>query len=72
MARKPKVTRYELWHSPSENSYSMFGANDDRSRHLLEKDAVLLTTFDATSWEDACRQQHEYLGWEPYRPLDPD
>jgi hypothetical protein len=30
----------------------------------------LLKVFEAESWEDACRQYHEWQGWEPYRPMD--
>lgn len=29
-----------------------------------------LKTFEASSWEDAARQYHEWQGWEPYRPPD--
>ena len=30
----------------------------------------LLKVFEAESWEDACRQYHEWQGWEPYKPMD--
>ena len=29
----------------------------------------LLKVFEATSWNDAMRQYHEWQGWEPYRPM---
>lgn len=25
--------------------------------------------FTARDWNDACRQQHEFLGWQPYKPM---
>jgi hypothetical protein len=30
----------------------------------------LLKVFEAESWEDACRQYHEWQGWEPYKPME--
>ena len=30
----------------------------------------LLAAFEAATWEDARRQQHEFLGWDPYRPME--
>lgn len=27
----------------------------------------LLKTFEADSWQDACRQYHEWQRWEPYQ-----
>lgn len=29
----------------------------------------LLKVFEATSWDDAMRQYHEWQGWEPYKPM---
>lgn len=28
----------------------------------------LLKVFEADSWEDACRQYHEWQGWDEYKP----
>lgn len=30
----------------------------------------LLKVFEAESWDDACRQYHEWQGWEPYKPME--
>jgi hypothetical protein len=29
----------------------------------------LVKVFEATSWNDAMRQYHEWQGWEPYKPM---
>jgi len=65
------MNKYELWYSASDNSYTMFPAGYKGSA-ILEGDAVLQETFEAPTWEDARRQQHEFLGWEPYVPFDYD
>ncbi|MEM7234015.1 MAG: hypothetical protein AAF517_17690 [Planctomycetota bacterium] len=61
---------YELWWSEEEPSYSFFPESNESARGLHPIDAQLVRTFEARSWEDACRQKHEFLGWEPYRPMD--
>lgn len=32
-------------------------------------DHSAVKVFVARDWADACRQQHEFLGWEPYKPM---
>jgi hypothetical protein len=32
----------------------------------------LLKTFEAISYNDAMRQYHEFMGWEPYKPMVED
>ena len=63
------MNKYELWHSNKECSYTMIPAGY-RAGAMLEDDAVLQETFEAPTWEDAQRQKHEFLGWEPYVPFD--
>jgi hypothetical protein len=66
--------KYELWHSREGSSdiYTLHAADKPRESVkgvALESDAKLIRIFDANTWEDACRQQHEFLGWEPYKPM---
>lgn len=59
--------RYELWHSESEGCHTFFPSNqrpDD-----LEPDARLIWTVEAATWEEAQAAKHQFLGWEPYRPM---
>jgi hypothetical protein len=60
--------KYELW--KSGNSYSFFPENDTTLRGLLDADAKRLTVIEAETWEDAQRLKHEFLGWEPYKPME--
>lgn len=32
----------------------------------------LLHVIEAESWEEACREYHRRMGWEPYREESPD
>jgi hypothetical protein len=61
--------KYELWHSESESSYDRFASGDKGNADMLPPDAHLIWTVEAESWDDACRKQHEFLGWEPYKPV---
>jgi len=65
------MPKYELWYSKTEHCHTMFPeGHPQKSALLLEDDATLQKVFEASDWNDACRQQHEYLGWEPYVPME--
>jgi hypothetical protein len=63
--------KYELWHSRDGQSdiYTLLAVGASRDRSLPEPDARVVWTVEADTWDDACRQQHEFLGWEPYKPM---
>ena len=61
---------YELWYSLSTDSYSFFPINNNSARKLLESDAVIIQCIEAENWEEACRFQHKYLGWEDYKKVE--
>jgi ADP-ribosylglycohydrolase len=31
---------------------------------------TIIAVFEGPDWEDCMRQYHEFMGWEPYRPMD--
>lgn len=64
------VIMYELWFSQSENSYAFFEKGSTNNYNLLEKDAKLIWSVEASSWEEAQSKKHEFLGWEPYIPME--
>lgn len=55
------MNKYELWCSEKEQSYTLLIAGHNSSE--LEEDAELLTTFEASSYIEACFKQNEFLGW---------
>jgi len=59
--------KYELW--KESDGYSFFPEDNVRMRSLLGAEAVLLLTVEAASWEEAQSKKHEFLGWEPYKPM---
>lgn len=66
------MKKYDLWFSPSENSYA-FSESSVHHDMGLEEDAEIIWSVEADSWQEACAKQHEYLGWEPYKPfVDPE
>lgn len=64
--------KYELWQSKGDSSLTMLPENYRWKKAILEDDAALLKVFEAPTWEDAQRQKHEFLGWEPYKPFPAD
>lgn len=66
------MTKYELWHSEQEVSYT-FCAAGRAHQAVLPADARCIWTVEADSWEEAATQRNIYLGWEPYKPMiDPE
>jgi hypothetical protein len=63
--------KYELWHSPNGRTdiYTLLAAGAPRAAALLEPDATVVWTVEAETWDEACRKQHEFLGWDPYKPM---
>lgn len=68
-----ELKRYELWEEYDENgricSHTFFPEDNESVRKLLEPDAKLVKEIWASSWEDACKQEHEFFGWKPYVPM---
>lgn len=62
------MTKYELWHSEQEVSYTFCEAGRAHQA-FLPADARCIWTVEADSWEEAQTQKHIYLGWEPYKPM---
>jgi hypothetical protein len=63
------VEKYELWEAKKEGeatSLSFFPESNCSARALLEPEAVLIWTCEATSWTEACTKRNEFLGWAPY------
>lgn len=58
---------YKLWHSESESCYTFFPSNQGPDD--LPEDARLIWTVEVSSWEAAQTAKHDFLGWEPCRPM---
>ena len=63
--------KYELWHSKHGDCdvHSLMAQDALDKQVTLEPNAVVIWTVDAASWDEARRKQHEFLGWEPYKPM---
>jgi len=64
------MTRYELWYSEEEESFASFEKVDERNRKLLPADARKIWEVEAETWEEAQIKIHEFMGWEPYKPMN--
>ncbi len=63
------MPKYVLYHSEEECSYTFLEEGNSFNLNSLPQDAKLMWQVEAKSWEIACMKKHEYLGWEPYKPL---
>jgi hypothetical protein len=63
--------KFELWQNADKSSVTLIPAGSEQHRRLIEPDATLIWTVEADSFEAALAAQHEYLGWEPYKPWRP-
>ena len=63
------MTKYELWFSSSECSYTFIESSDPQKYSLMELDSKLIWCVEASSVDEAQTLKHEYLGWEPYKPM---
>jgi hypothetical protein len=59
---------YVLYFSEMENSYTFIEKKSAGSQKLPE-DALLIWEVNAISWEAANQLKHDFLGWEPYKPM---
>lgn len=60
--------KYELWYS--DGSHTFFPEDNENARQLLEPDAELVTIFEADTWDDACAQRNQFLGWGDSQPME--
>lgn len=66
--------RFECWRNAdtSDGAELTFGYEESitalRKAGLLLDDAVLLYTFDASTWFEAMSEHHRRQGWKPYDP----
>ena len=58
---------YELYEAGS--GYTFLEKENPNRDQLLDADAKLIWEVEAASWDEAQATKHEFLGWEPYRPM---
>lgn len=59
---------YEIWKSSSSSTF--IPSDHNQKDILLEPDAEFIGNIEADSWEEAMTKYHEFMGWEPYKPMD--
>ena len=57
------MTTYLLYRSEQEDSYTFFDKGNESIIALLEHDAELIWSVEASSWEEAIKKKNEYLSW---------
>jgi hypothetical protein len=60
--------RYELWCTKEGKTYSLFPETNEQAKKLTEEDSVLITVFEANSWEEACQKYNDFLNYGEYKP----
>ncbi|WP_231401704.1 hypothetical protein [Cupriavidus sp. WS] len=69
--------KYEIWQAIAGDGSSQTGLlwegqpsiEDEVSRGLWEGTPVLLVTFEADSYEEACQKYNDHFGWGKYHPM---
>lgn len=64
--------RFSIWEG--EGITLVEGVDPPRYQDGTVQDAMAkcVYVFEAGSWEEACKIQHVYYDWEPYKPPDED
>jgi hypothetical protein len=65
--KKSLVIKYEVW-SSDNNCQLSCGRADIVKTGIFKKDAKLIHTFYAATYEEAMSIYHLRLGFEPYKP----
>jgi hypothetical protein len=61
---------YSAWGKDGIADTLAEGMELQEAARVADPGLVLIRTFEATDWNDAMRQYHEWQGWEPYRPME--
>jgi hypothetical protein len=68
--------RYELWRHADEEAVSLsfiaVDENYDLQRRLLEPGAEFVWAVEADTYNGAMESYHNFMGWEPYKPMGDD
>lgn len=62
------MKRYVILKHINGDAIEMTSEDNWKSFRFAEK-VKLLRYVDADSWDEACTQYHEYMGYEPYVPM---
>ena len=64
---------YELWQSQDENvaSQAFVAVDQNYLKHpeISDGQHQLIWSVDADSYNDAMTRYHEFMDWEPYKPM---
>lgn len=64
---------YEVWEDTEAITCApVEKIREEKATGLIAPDAKLLHTIEASTWNEAMIQYHELMGWEPYKPMDPE
>ena len=64
--------KYEAWDSEEDGVIAFAPADAmarEKDRGQLGKNAKLLYTFEAATFEEALAVHHIRMGWEPFKPM---
>lgn len=68
MVQVGSVKVYDLYYSELDSTYSFFERKNSKDQ-LMPKDSRFIWSVQAMSFEIANLKKHEFLGWEPYKPM---
>lgn len=61
---------YEIWEDEENNEITLKRADQSLEKTGIKETAVMVHSFDAKDYNDACQKQYDFYGWGKYTPMD--
>lgn len=58
----------EIYESP-DGDYTAIDKYHKQKQLIVEPNSKLIKEINGDDWNDCMKQYHEYMGWEPYKPM---
>lgn len=62
--------KIQIYYSSTDHTFTVYPQDTPKDKMILEIDAVLIKEIYGTDWNDCMKQYHEFMGWEPYVPME--
>lgn len=61
--------KYEVWKKEHDNTDEITVCNIENKNEDDTKDAILLTSFEADSYNEAMQKYYDFMGFGEYKPF---
>lgn len=53
----------------SIEGYTAIDKEHQQKQLIIEPNSKLIKTIEGVDWNDCMKKYHDYMGWEPYKPI---